>query len=61
MLWPALLFRNYGNSFHGVRLMSVVAALSMSVITETEHARSEELENPGLRGSGIHADTGGPT
>ena len=32
--------------FHGVRLSAVVAALSMSAIAETEHARTEQLDKP---------------
>jgi DNA repair protein RadC len=32
---------------------SVVAALSMSVIAETEHARSEQLDNPGINLSSL--------
>jgi DNA repair protein RadC len=33
---------------------SVVAALSMSVIAETEHARSERLDNPEINLSSLH-------
>jgi DNA repair protein RadC len=57
---PLALIRHFGSlkglaraSFQELRQFlprrqaeSVVAALSMSVIAETEHARSEQLDNP---------------